>query len=834
MKYIISISLITSSLIYANSISISNTTEDDITDNSCIDKTFSISKDGKIKDVTFKIDIEHPYRGDLNVSLKSPQDTSIILTDENGDDADNLSVDFNDTASDKIEDDTTNHNLGDYNLRKPEGSLSDFDNENMSGDWTLTICDEASGDEGKFKNGTLSIDYIPDTDGDGVFDDDDIDDDGDGILDSLEIQGGGNCAYGFFHVIGGVLYVFDVQNSVYVAIGEQKDDYNGLGYDEQTGKMYAVMREDSTDDYGTSLAKNDIIEVDRYTGKIKKATNQIDTYSADFYNNALYGRTAQTEVTKWEQTTDNKSTIDLDDKIKWADLAILPDGNTPMAYGLRTNDTSSGSNDNTDLYRVNLSDGTTSIVKVTVTTPDGDDLGLNWGATFIAKDGDTYHFYAANNNGYIYEIENFNSGTPTARFVYRSVATSNNDGASCRDANQYAVDTDGDGFPDYLDLDSDNDGIPDNIEAQATDNYKNPSGLDDDNDGLDDAYDDDTSNKTGSNGLIPPDKDGDNKADFVDADSDNDGYSDCEEGNVNSDVNCSNISVGNNGLASWAEEDDSDDYSDPNGNVNDPEDDGKLFNETGDSSEAGYREFLCGKSDFKLTEYQWRLISVPCDTGSISIKDLFGDILGEYGDDNHWIMYKQTGDDNYEVNESHKNTDKVALEETDTLEVGVSYWIIADDNHTINIDKTLDGLSPTTTTDTSDVSIDDDLFDKVHEFDLPANDADNVKKLMVGNPFPYRFDFSKLYFKNEDTDYSSMASSNNDDYILARIYTHDSSDTSDKNVSGGGGYTVIEPQTPGLSEGQIVPMEGFFIELEKQSDEKSNKFAYPLMMQYGN
>ena len=675
--------------------------------------------------------------------------------------------------------------------------------------------------------GDLTFD-TKDTDGDGILDDVDIDDDGDGILDSVEIQGGGNCAYGFFHVIGGVLYVFDVQNSVYVAIGGQKDAYNGLGYDEQTGKMYAVMREDSTDDYNTSLAKNDIIEVDRYTGKIKKASKQMNTYAADFYNGALYGRTTKTKVAKWKQSDNSKTTISLDDNINWADLAILPDGNTPMAYGLRTNDTSSGASNKTDLYRVNLNDGTTSIIQLTVTTPDGNDLDKAWGATFLAKDGDTYHFYASNNNGYIYEIENFNSGTPTARFVYRSVATSSNDGASCKDANQYAVDTDGDGFPDYLDLDSDNDGIPDNIEAQATDNYIEPSGLDDDNDGLDDAYDDDTSNKTGSNGLIPPDKDGDNKADFVDTDSDNDGYSDCEEGNTHAD--CNNLTVGNNGMPNWA--DNGDDYSDVNGNVDDPEDDGQLKNETGDTTEAAYREFLCGKTNYQLSDHKWRLISVPCNTGSLSIKDLFGDTLGDY--DTHWVMYKQIGDDNYEVYNGHKNTNKTKLTENDTLDVGVSYWIITDADKNITIDKTLNGLSPTTTTNASDVSINDDLFDKVHELDLPANDADNVKKFMTGNPFPYKFDFSKLYFKNENTSYKMMGDSTNDDYVLARIYTHDSSDTSDKNVSSGGGYTVIAPQTPGLSEGQILPMEGFFIELEKQSDEKTNKLAYPLMMQYSN
>ena len=49
-------------------------------------------------------------------------------------------------------------------------------------------------------------------------------------------------------------------------------------------------------------------------------------------------------------------------------------------------------------------------------------------------------------------------------------------------------DYDGDNIPDHLDLDSDNDGIPDNVESQPTNGMILPSGSDSDNDGLDNAY----------------------------------------------------------------------------------------------------------------------------------------------------------------------------------------------------------------------------------------------------------------------------------------------------------------------------------------------------------
>ena len=106
-----------------------------------------------------------------------------------------------------------------------------------------------------------------------------------------------------------------------------------------------------------------------------------------------------------------------------------------------------------------------------------------------------------------------------------------------------APDTDNDGRADYLDIDSDNDGITDNVEAQATEDYVAPSGVDANMDGLDDAYDsaqptvgqnaDGSFTHTGQ-GLTPVDTDSglasaDGVADYLDADSDNDGVTDIEE-----------------------------------------------------------------------------------------------------------------------------------------------------------------------------------------------------------------------------------------------------------------------------------------------------------------
>jgi hypothetical protein len=666
-----------------------------------------------------------------------------------------------------------------------------------------------------------------DNDGDGISDFYDIDDDNDGILDSVEIQGGGECVYGFFHMINGQLKIFDVKDRIYLDIGERHININAMGFDRQKSTLYGVAREDGTDDYGSDFVANDILQIDRYSGKIRKANNingsQLDSHSADFYNGVLYARTALKEISEWKRDDDTVSTITLNEKDKSADFAIDDSNGFPVGFGLTSTTVTSGVSDNTTLYMVDLLNATLGSRKLTVTTPDGNDLHRGWGATFFAVNDGVRELYAANNNGYIYRIDNYNTSSPKAVFVYRSIVTNRNDGASCKDANQYPVDSDGDGIPDYLDLDSDNDGIPDNVEAQSTDGYTAPSGNDSDGDGLDDAYDEsDTSGAAGSIGLIPPDTDGDLHADFLDSDSDNDGYSDCEEGlpDATSDKSCpvDDSDVGSNGLVDWAES--SDDYSDVNGDVNDPS--GDLFNETGDTTEVGYREYLCGKSNFEITAYNWRLISPPCDTGSNSIDDLFGDTLGDYGNDRNWVMYEQSGDDNYEVNSTHDNTNKRMLSSTDTLQVGRSYWIIADSDHILNIPKDLSGLSPTSVTDSSSLGISDENFSEVHETTLPANSDSNEKKYMSGNPFPFSFGLEDLYFRHGSGTYYPMGDSNNDSYIKAVVYKHDS-----PLIGECDGYVAIDPSTPGFSS-MVKPMEGFFTRFEINSDTSTNHFAFPL------
>ncbi|WP_298906888.1 Hint domain-containing protein [uncultured Aliiroseovarius sp.] len=159
-----------------------------------------------------------------------------------------------------------------------------------------------------------------------------------------------------------------------------------------------------------------------------------------------------------------------------------------------------------------------------------------------------------------------------------------------------AVDTDGDGIVDYLDLDSDNDGITDNVEGQSTSGYVEPTGTDTDGDGIDDAYDATPSTGySGSNGVSPEDTDGDGTHDYRDSDSDDDGLSDAEEAghgvtqsviDASGDADGDGIKDAVDDVSGW---DVNDTDTDGAGNVLLPDTDGDF----GSGGDLDYRDVIC-------------------------------------------------------------------------------------------------------------------------------------------------------------------------------------------------------------------------------------------------
>ncbi len=110
-------------------------------------------------------------------------------------------------------------------------------------------------------------------------------------------------------------------------------------------------------------------------------------------------------------------------------------------------------------------------------------------------------------------------------------------------------DFDNDGKPDWKDKDSDNDGIMDLYEYQTSAGFIPPTGMDSNNNGLDNAYD----VSSGGTLIVPVNTDGTDNPDYIDLDSDNDGFSDQLEGNdanhnCVADFNLLNIDTDGDGL----------------------------------------------------------------------------------------------------------------------------------------------------------------------------------------------------------------------------------------------------------------------------------------------
>jgi subtilisin-like proprotein convertase family protein len=93
--------------------------------------TIAITDEGQVQNLKVNVDIGHTYRGDLVVKLKSPSGKEVTLANKEGGSADNLTFELD--------------------------KSTDFANEPVKGNWTLTVQDTARADEGTLKSWGLSI-----------------------------------------------------------------------------------------------------------------------------------------------------------------------------------------------------------------------------------------------------------------------------------------------------------------------------------------------------------------------------------------------------------------------------------------------------------------------------------------------------------------------------------------------------------------------------------------------------------------------------------------------------------------------------------------------------
>ncbi len=356
-----------------------------------------------------------------------------------------------------------------------------------------------------------NISYAQDSDGDGIVDSVDLDDDNDGIIDTYECSSA---------IQFGEPSLLTAQDLADVKVGEKVIFSNALLFQNQYYDLVVTITSKQGDfvincSISSSTYNLEGIKVDSFDA----SQNEYFTYSFDL----VHAGTA---------TTAN------------------PIGIPATLYGLileyRDIDTSSG-NDYTEIAGFNASTVTSSITPYLSATTNLEQAGFLNGAapaytnyrldptiagsttTWVDEpddggiQGDDPDFYLS------MEFDQFSH----VDLLFGATGTYTNTGLRLTSFGVSSVcDFDDDGSLDTVDIDSDNDGIPDNVEAQTTLGYIPPSNAtggsikDDNSNGLDDVYES-AMGGTDLNDL--EDTDGDKLKDYLDSDSDNDGYLDIQE-----------------------------------------------------------------------------------------------------------------------------------------------------------------------------------------------------------------------------------------------------------------------------------------------------------------
>lgn len=132
-----------------------------IPDTSTTTSTISVPAGaGKIKDLMVDIALMHTFNDDLDVTLTHvPTGTTISLFHDVGGSADGFIIRLSDAGATGIQAVAGVAGAAISGTYSPDGALSAFDGEDASGDWILTITDDAGPDSGTLFNWGLKFTY---------------------------------------------------------------------------------------------------------------------------------------------------------------------------------------------------------------------------------------------------------------------------------------------------------------------------------------------------------------------------------------------------------------------------------------------------------------------------------------------------------------------------------------------------------------------------------------------------------------------------------------------------------------------------------------------------
>ncbi len=126
-----------------------------------ITRTITVSENLTINDIDFGFNASHAYRGDVEVTLQSPQGTIVtVLVGGVTDARFNYDLLFDDGSGGSIHNGVNDNVAAPYYDRtvSPDNALSAFNGQNAAGIWTIRICDGyPSLDDGQYFRSQLTI-----------------------------------------------------------------------------------------------------------------------------------------------------------------------------------------------------------------------------------------------------------------------------------------------------------------------------------------------------------------------------------------------------------------------------------------------------------------------------------------------------------------------------------------------------------------------------------------------------------------------------------------------------------------------------------------------------
>ena len=490
----------------------------------------------------------------------------------------------------------------------------------------------AGGDgAGTRSDGTVLIDFERDTDGDGIFDDDDLDDDNDGITDEDEIAASfedvsttvtfdaGLSTDGTNIVLTDGTVTITITNDVNAVLSGSSVTFNSTGGLPDSINITATSGHDIigvtfTDidnmdpDNDSGNAYIDAIALDQAgTWSGINGAGQLNSYTpdsagetaaaADINANAgSFGGAGGRTVDFSELTTAGAVSdilINPDDVNQNNYTASYTFDTTTNTFRLFGDDVVEADNQITTLnfvtmdisYRVGADTDGDGVIDQRDLDSDND------GISDLRESGLDAATLDTNNDGELDDMDGVDGDLDDDGLSDAIEATY---GA---DQGITPVDTDNDGTADYLDLDSDNDGIADTVEARPTAGYTANDGDvtddDTDGDGVIDQFDSDPA--FGGTFSTPNDHDGDGTADYLDNDSDNDGI----------------LDVAESGIAATTDAT----YADPDGSVNDPAT-GLSTSADGGSGDVDFRDNdLTAVDDVNSTDQNTAIVNAPSCSG---------------------------------------------------------------------------------------------------------------------------------------------------------------------------------------------------------------------------